>query len=88
MQKIIENYPQYNADWLLTGNGKMKKEPFDVEDDSVQVVDKYSIEFLLGRYESLAVENAKLQEELNEVKRKRYLASDDNTHSLVAEPRS
>lgn len=26
---IVENYPQYNADWLLTGQGSMLKQPAD-----------------------------------------------------------
>ena len=26
LQRIVENYPQYSADWLLSGKGNMKKE--------------------------------------------------------------
>lgn len=86
VQKIVENYPQYNAEWLLTGNGKMKKNTLDTNDDTIEVVDKHSIDFIMGRYESLAVENAKLKTELNQIKKKIYSKNEDNEQNLVAEP--
>lgn len=86
LQKIVENYPQYNAEWLLTGSGKMKKSMIESDDDSVHIVDKHSIDFILGRYESLAVENANLKSELNQIKKKLYSNTTGNSENIAAEP--
>lgn len=39
--KIVENYPQYNTDWLLTGKGEMLKEntkPPEIDDRDAYIL--------------------------------------------------
>lgn len=86
LQKIVENYPQYNAEWLLTGNGKMMKGTMELDDKTLEIVDKQSMDFIMGRYETLAIENAKLRAELKEIKIKLYPQEKNDSQSLVAEP--
>lgn len=86
LQKIIENFPQYNSEWLLTGNGDMKKNMLQANDEVVEMIDRQSIDFIMGRYETLAVENAHLKKELKHIKTKLYQNNGDDLQNLVAEP--
>lgn len=62
IQLIVENYPQINAEWLLTGEGSMYKSAIDL---SIKPVDN---EWLLKRFEELVAENALLKRENEELK--------------------
>ena len=70
IQIIVENYPHYSTDWIITGNGSMLKDGIIEEKKEIplKIVDKDSIGFILDRYESLAAENALLKRENEELK--------------------
>lgn len=73
---LVENYPRYNAKWLLTGRGEMILEMTSLE---------YSNNILLTRIENLAAENALLKKEIEELNgRKRY--DESNSLSIASEP--
>lgn len=73
---LVENYPRYNAMWLLTGKGEMiqgKASP-----DSINNV-------LLSRIENLAAENALLKKEVTDLKvKKKY--DETGRLSIASEP--
>ena len=65
IQLIVENYPLYDAEWLLTGKGQMLKSDVPVhsnvgQEKDVSSIPVMSVDFslLLKRYENLAYENA------------------------------
>jgi len=87
-----------DANWLLSGNGTMLRNEIAKEirsDNPTPVVDSASMGFILDRYEALAVENAQLKQEVEQLKQSRGNGSDsipytDPTQklstSIAAEP--
>lgn len=67
IQTIVENYPTYNIEWLITGNGRMLKEHNNIAADhppeyhSDTYKDKY-IRILEAENERLLAENERKQE--------------------------
>lgn len=76
IQRIVENYPQINAEWLLTGEGSMYKSAIDL---SIKPVDN---EWLLRRIEELAGEVALLKKENDELKLSRGNPINDTTYPI------
>ena len=51
IQTLVENYPLYSGDWLLTGQGEMLKserEPITVEAETDSGVPYYNVDFIGG----------------------------------------
>lgn len=49
LEKIVENFPRYNSDWILTGDGEMlKSDQAAVKDYSTGGVPYYAVDFLAG----------------------------------------
>ena len=98
LQSIVENYPIYSTDWLLTGEEPMFREEKKTEiipENTISLVDKNSMGFILDRYEALAAENAILKQEVEQLKQSRGKYPDtipytDSTQklstALAAEP--
>ena len=81
LQKLVENYPQYSADWLLTGEGSMIKEKQDEDKTVANVMDASCIYDMYKDYKNmqdslnteikeLQAENKVLAKELTELKLK------------------
>jgi len=51
--------------WMISEDGNMINEQ---KNDSIQIVDQTSFNYLLDRYEKLAVEKGQLENELNAMK--------------------
>ena len=64
IQKIIENYPAYNPEWIfddevsMLRNDKIEENPKKTSETPVESIDKNSIGIMLDRYEALAIENS------------------------------
>ena len=96
--KVIQNSVikyRLNSDWLFTGTGLMIKSDLNVDESTVKVIDNSSMGFILDRYEALAVENALLKQEVEQLNQSRGKYPDtipytDSTQklstSLAAEP--
>jgi hypothetical protein len=72
--KVIQNSVikyRLNSDWLFTGNGLMIKDDQKEDETSIKVIDNSSMGFILDRYEALAVENALLKKENEDLKQSR-----------------
>jgi len=54
-----------NMNWMISEDGNMINEQ---KNDSIQIVDQTSFNYLLDRYEKLAVEKGQLENELNAMK--------------------
>lgn len=96
LQKIVENYPNYDAKWILTGDGSMLRDEKkqEVNAPEVHIVDNSSMGFIMDRYEALAVENALLKKEVEQLKQSRgndinkpaYSFNPDPVVNIAAEP--
>lgn len=75
---ITELYVDINAEWLLTGRGKMVNSETTTVD--VKHVDN---EWLLRRIEDLAVENAFIKKENEELKQSRGTPTNTPTYSFT-----
>lgn len=64
LTSVLNEYPELNAEWLLTGNGEMLKTGI-IEMPNVKFVD---INFLLDRIEKLAIRNSELEKEIEQFK--------------------
>lgn len=65
LTNIVENYPQINPEWLLTGKGAMLREPSQKETSSqTQQSNTEIIQVLLNKIEQQAQEIGKLKERL------------------------
>ena len=62
--KILDNYPELSADWLLREEGEILREP-DQEKPS-----DTTVSILLQRIEDLARENGSLQAQIDEYKKR------------------
>ena len=72
--KLIQNSVikyRLNSDWLFTGSGLMIKSDLNVDESTVKVINNSSMGFILDRYESLAVENALLKQEVERLNQSR-----------------
>ncbi len=65
IQKIYRAFPHYSLEWIICGTGEMLKNSI-VESKEVKFVDT---NFLLDRIEKLAIQNNKLEEELEQLKK-------------------
>jgi hypothetical protein len=69
--QILENCPDMSPEWLIIGNGSMLREVIidekKQEKKDLPLVEAISIGFILDRYEALAVENAFLKKENQEL---------------------
>ena len=69
ISKIVENYPHYSADWLLTGNGNMIKVKLSSNEEIIGISYK---ELWLERLELINFQKEKiknLEEEINKLKK-------------------
>lgn len=73
---LVENYPMYNAMWLLTGRGEMIQEKASSE---------MTNNLLVSRIENLAVENALLKKEIEVLRGLKGYNSDESL-PIAAEP--
>lgn len=65
LTNIVENYPQINPEWLLTGKGAMLREPSQKETSlQTQQSNTEIIQVLLNKIEQQAQEIGKLKERL------------------------
>lgn len=73
VQKLVENYPQYSVDWLITGQGSMLRVSHSVEfqQPTVQTSATDIIQILLNRIEAQAQEISKLKEHLAFMEKKK-----------------
>lgn len=84
---IVENYPQYNTEWLVTGKGDMLKTDTPVSEPKQMTSDNTVVLNLVDRIEKLSAENAVLKREIEELKEEIRNKSNPNTYaSAVAEP--
>lgn len=77
--KVIQNSVikyRLNSDWLFTGYGLMIKNDQNSDESTINVVDNRSMGFILDRYEALAIENAQLKQEVEQLKQSRGKDSD------------
>jgi len=69
---IANKFEEIDMNWLLLGVGKMLKDnTVDLKSSissDLKIVDQISFNYLLDRYEKLAIENGRLNAELNALK--------------------
>ena len=78
MVRILTEYPQISAEWLLTGVGEMLKS----NKIEVKTVDN---EWLLRRFEEVIAENALLKQEIEQLKSSRGSFTDTDIYTPVKE---
>lgn len=83
--EIVDNYPLYNAEWLLTGAGEMLKTDTPVS-APIQAADTTIIDKLIKEVKDLSAENAVLKREIEELKEEIKNKSNSTTYPMVAEP--
>jgi hypothetical protein len=70
---IANKFEEIDMNWLLLGVGKMlKDDTVDLKSSissDLKIVDQVSFNYLLDRYEKLAIENGRLNAELDVLKR-------------------
>jgi len=77
LQVIVESYPSYNPEWLITGIGSMlresKKEDVLVTVEKTKQVnaDSGTLSYLVDKIESLSAENALLKKEISYIKKQK-----------------
>jgi hypothetical protein len=69
--KFISYYENISEQWLLTGNGPMKRDSIDKCTINEPELGSYAIDSLIKRIESLSIENFSLMKEISELKMKR-----------------
>jgi len=65
---IANKFELIDMNWLLLGKGNMLKDEAVTPKPEIKVTDQTSFNYLLDRYEKLAIENGKLTTELNAMK--------------------
>jgi|BioPla2DNA2_1021312.scaffolds.fasta_scaffold241257_2 uncharacterized small protein (DUF1192 family) len=83
--EIVDNYPLYNAEWLLTGAGEMLKTDTPVS-APFQATDTTIMDKLIKEVKDLSAENAVLKREIEELKEEIKNKSNSTTYPMVAEP--
>ncbi len=98
IQKVLTANANISADWLILENGQMLRNEIIkdiIPNQSTPIIDSASMGFILDRYESLAVENAILKKENEDLKQSRGTSSDSIIYtdpsqklstSIAAEP--
>jgi hypothetical protein len=71
IQIIVENYPQYSTEWLITGKGSMLKSKSGISDINIDYIKEYLKS--KDRIDGLQQEIIKLQAQLLELTKKREL---------------
>jgi hypothetical protein len=72
---IVENYPQYNTRWLLTGEGKSERIKTDIVNKDKDNKNELDI------IQKLSAENALLKRDIEDLKK-----MDRRTYNYAAEP--
>lgn len=90
LPKIIEKFPQYSCEWLLTGKGPMLKSEVSSEDiapkqDETELTEQLRLnqKVMLKQIELLESENERLKKELSEQESKRVKFGSSDCSSLV-----
>ncbi len=87
VSKIVEMFPSYSAEWLLTGKGSMlksKKEKLETGKSSERPVSTEPI-YLIESVKELAIENHELKKEIEELKREKKAKAPPD-YNIAAEP--
>lgn len=90
MMNIVEKFPQYSCEWLLTGKGPMLKSEVSSEDiaprqDETELTEQLRLnqKVMLKQIELLESENERLKKELSEQESKRVKFGSSDCSSLV-----
>lgn len=77
IQKIVENYPKYSIEWIITGHGDMLKS----NEIQIKPVDN---DWILRRFEEVVGENALLKKENEELKLSRGKPTNVTTYPKLS----
>lgn len=89
--RFLAHYSEVSPEWLLTGKGSMLKNPIDFEikeaakseikepiDEKTHIeLNKYAIDSMIKRIESLSIENASLKNEVVALQKKKNYNEND-----------
>ena len=83
LRDIANKFEEIDMNWLLLGVGNMLKDDKEHSKSEInpelKIVDQISFNYLLDRYEQLAIENGKLTMELNAMKSGIVISPDSKT---------